>query len=144
MPIQTVLSEKAFAPTTGILTHARIASGIIFTSGQIGADTTGAIVSESVASQAEQTIRNLESVLKDCGSSLDYVMNANIFLADPAYYAEFNEVYSRITTQTPRHEVDFAQIMPDPKPPRTCVFVGLGAGVFTVKCEMNFQAAVSD
>ncbi|CAD0051614.1 hypothetical protein D6C86_06697 [Aureobasidium pullulans] len=127
MPIQTVLSEKAFAPTTGILTHARIASGIIFTSGQIGADTTGAIVSESVASQAEQTIRNLESVLKDCGSSLDYVMNANIFLADPAYYAEFNEVYSRI--------------MPDPKPPRTCVFVGLGAGV---KCEMNFQAAVSD
>ncbi|CAD0027605.1 unnamed protein product, partial [Aureobasidium pullulans] len=101
--------------------HARIASGIIFTSGQIGADTTGAIVSES-------TIRNLESVLKDCGSSLDYVMNANIFLADPAYYAEFNEVYSRITTQTPRHEVDFAQIMPDPKPPRTCVFVGLGAG----------------
>lgn len=66
------------------------------TSGQIGADTKGVIVSDSVAEQAEQMIKNLEAVLSDAGSGLDHIMNANIFLSDPAYYTDFNAVYNKV------------------------------------------------
>ncbi|KAH0362731.1 hypothetical protein KCU65_g7896, partial [Aureobasidium melanogenum] len=127
MTLKTILSDRAFAPPTGILNHARVFNGIVMTSGQIGADTKGVVVSDSVAEQAEQMLKNLEAVLSDAGSGLDRIMNANIFLSDPAYYVEFNAVYNKM--------------IPDPKPPRTCVFVGLPSGI---KCEMNLQAAVND
>lgn len=78
--------------------HARVFNGIVLTSGQIGADTKGVVVSDSVAEQAEQMIKNLEAVLSDAGSGLDRIMNANIFLSDSGYYAEFNAVYTRVFT----------------------------------------------
>lgn len=76
--------------------HARVFNGIVMTSGQIGANTKGVVVSDSVAEQAEQMIKNLEAVLSDAGSGLDRIMNANIFLSDPAYYVEFNAVYNKV------------------------------------------------
>lgn len=111
--------------------HARIFNGIVMTSGQIGADTKGVIVSDSVAEQAEQMIKNLEAVLSDAGSGLDRIMNANIFLSDPAYYIEFNAVYNKVSVMLVLaldNETDEQKMIPDPKPPRTCVFVGLPPG----------------
>ncbi|KAF1355575.1 L-PSP endoribonuclease family protein [Delphinella strobiligena] len=123
--IRSILSDKACAFPAGLFHHAKVFNDVIYTTGQIGGDVTGKLVSNEVGAQAEQMFANLSAILEAAGSSLDRVLTANIYLTDSANYAALNEVYTRL--------------MPDPKPPRTCVFVkGLPAGAL---CEMTLTAA---
>jgi enamine deaminase RidA (YjgF/YER057c/UK114 family) len=41
-----------------------------------------------------QIIRNLGAILDEAGSSLNDVIEVNIYLSDMKYYAKMNEVYS--------------------------------------------------
>lgn len=57
----------------------------------------GRLVSENVEEQAEQMFRNLEAILTECGSGLERVLSANIFLVDEGDYGAFNEVYLKVS-----------------------------------------------
>jgi 2-iminobutanoate/2-iminopropanoate deaminase len=71
-------------------------NGMVFCSGQIPIDpATGDFVSDDVAEQTEQVIRNLGAVLKAAGSGLDRVVKTTVFLADMGDFAAMNDVYSR-------------------------------------------------
>ncbi|GAB7354545.1 hypothetical protein MBLNU459_g5003t1 [Dothideomycetes sp. NU459] len=123
--ITPILSEKACAYPAGLFHHAKIFNNVVYTTGQIGGDVSGKLVSGDISAQAEQMFKNLEAILEAAGSSLDRVLSANIFLVDPDEYVAFNKVYTKL--------------MSDPKPPRTCVFVNsLPANA---RCEMNLVAA---
>ncbi|KAL1305005.1 hypothetical protein AAFC00_003907 [Neodothiora populina] len=125
MSITPVLSDKACAFPPGLFHHAKVYNGVVYTTGQIGGDVSGKLVSPEVGAQAEQMFANLSAILEASGSGLDRVLAANIFLTEESNYKAFNEVYTRI--------------MPDPKPPRTCVFIkSLPADAL---CEMNLIAA---
>lgn len=60
-------------------------------------------------SKQHQTIRNLSSVLRAAGTSLDNVFKVNVFLADMADFAAMNEAYKTYWGGV--------------KPSRTCVAV---------------------
>jgi len=99
---------------------------VVYTTGQIGGDVSGKLVSDEIVGQARQMVANLENIVETAGSSLDRVLTANIYLTEVSNYASFNAVYT--------------ELMPDPKPPRTCVFIkSLPAGAL---CEMTLTAAV--
>ncbi|KAL5320931.1 hypothetical protein ACEPPN_011741 [Leptodophora sp. 'Broadleaf-Isolate-01'] len=92
---------------------------------QVGANVEGKLVSEDVGPQTEKTLENIKNILQSAGSSLERVLKVNIYMPEQADYAGMNEVYKRI--------------MPDPKPPRACVFVkGLPGGA---KVEIECIAA---
>lgn len=76
--------------------HAKVFNDVIYTTGQIGGDVTGKLVSNEVGAQAEQMFANLSAILEAAGSSLDRVLTANIYLTDSANYAALNEVYTRV------------------------------------------------
>ncbi|KAH9909912.1 putative endoribonuclease L-PSP [Xylariomycetidae sp. FL2044] len=123
--IKSILSPEACAFPPGLFHHAKVYNGVVYCAGQVGGNVSGKLVSEDVKEQTTQMFKNIATILKASGSGLERVLKANIYIVDKADYAAFNEVYT--------------QMMPDPKPPRACVFVaGLPGGA---KVEMECVAA---
>ncbi|CEI99441.1 Putative Endoribonuclease L-PSP [Rhizopus microsporus] len=55
--------------------------------------TSGDIVKGGIKEQTEQVLKNLETVLKASGSSLDKVVKTTVFLKDMNDFVAMNEVY---------------------------------------------------
>lgn len=89
--------EAADAPKAiGPYSQAIVVNGFVFTAGQIGTDPkTGTLVEGGIEAQTEQTLKNIEAVLKAAGSSLADVVKATVFLADMNDFANMNEIYAK-------------------------------------------------
>ena len=99
MTKEIVSTDKA-PGAIGPYSQAIKADGMVFCSGQIPIDpATGDFVSDVVAEQTEQVLKNLSEVLAAAGSSLDDVVKTTVFLADMNDFAEMNEVYSRFFSE---------------------------------------------
>ena len=84
--------------------HAVVANGFAFVSGQIGA---GATIQE----QTRQALRNVKSILEASGSSMDRVVKVTVLLARPELFREMNEAY--------------AEFFPGAKPARSVACLGV-------------------
>jgi len=116
------LKSPAAPPWQDPISPAVAWRGLIFCSGELGAvpsplEPAGA----DVASQTRQALRNLESTLREAGSSLEHVLKVNAYLNDPADYDRFNEV--------------FAEEFPQLPPARTTIGVNL-IGDFKIEIEL--------
>jgi 2-iminobutanoate/2-iminopropanoate deaminase len=99
MSKEIVSTDKA-PGAIGPYSQAIKAGGMVFCSGQIPIDpATGNFVSDVVAEQTEQVLKNLSEVLAAAGSSLGEVVKTTVFLADMNDFAEMNEVYSRFFSE---------------------------------------------
>jgi 2-iminobutanoate/2-iminopropanoate deaminase len=68
----------------------------LFCSGQGAMDPkTGALVTDSVAVETEQTLRNLGNVLRAAGFDYADVVKTTVFLVDMNDFAEMNAVYAK-------------------------------------------------
>lgn len=93
--IEVVATDKA-PGAIGPYSQAIKANGMVFCSGQIPIDpATGNFVSEEVAEQTEQVLKNLGEVLAAAGASFQTVVKTSVFLADMNDFAAMNEVYGR-------------------------------------------------
>ncbi|HXL34250.1 MAG TPA: RidA family protein [Gemmatimonadales bacterium] len=85
-------APKAIGPYS----QAVVVDGMVYTAGQIPLDpTTGGIVGQTTAEQAEQVLRNLEAILKAAGSELALVVKTTVYLVDMADFPALNEVYAK-------------------------------------------------
>jgi reactive intermediate/imine deaminase len=69
------------------------ADGFLFLSGQIGTDSTGAVVPGGIQAETRQTMENIGAVLRRSGSSFDRVVKCTVFIADMKEWGAMNEVY---------------------------------------------------
>jgi 2-iminobutanoate/2-iminopropanoate deaminase len=93
--------------------HAVIANGLVFVSGQIPVRPGGGpteVVGNTMQEQTRQSLRNVQTILKAAGSSLDRVVKVTVLLARPDLYKEMNEAY--------------AEFFPDARPARSMVRFG--------------------
>lgn len=67
---------------------------MLYLSGQIGTDSTFALVPGGIRAEAKQTMENVRAVLERHGSSLDSVVKCTVMLADMSDWGAFNEVYA--------------------------------------------------
>ena len=67
---------------------------LIFTSGQIGLDMDGNIVSDDVEIQTRIALENLLHILEDNNSSMDFVIKTTVYLKDMNDFTKMNEVYN--------------------------------------------------
>ncbi len=83
-------------PPTAAYSHAVRAGDHLFVTGQLGVDpNTNKLVSGGAADQAEQVMRNLETVLRGAGTTIDRTVMARIFLVNfAADYPAVNKVYA--------------------------------------------------
>jgi 2-iminobutanoate/2-iminopropanoate deaminase len=93
--------------------HAVVANGFVFVSGQIPVRPGGGptdVVGTTMREQTRQALQNVEKVLESAGSSLARVVKVTVLLARPDLYAEMNEVY--------------AEFFPGPRPARAMARFG--------------------
>jgi 2-iminobutanoate/2-iminopropanoate deaminase len=89
---------------------------IVATAGQVGIDpATGEPAGGDVVAQTRQTIQNLDAVLRAAGASLHDIIRVGVFLTDVTDFDAMNDVYR--------------ELIPEPHPARTTVYVGLPAGL---------------
>lgn len=69
------------------------ANGFLYLSGQIGTDSTGAVVPGGIQAETRQTMENIGAVLRRSGSSFDRVVKCTVFIADMKEWGAMNEVY---------------------------------------------------
>lgn len=118
--IRRIAEIPGGAAAVGPFSQAVVANGFVFTAGQIPATTGLDDQPESFADQVRQTIRNLESVLKAAGSSLEQVVKVNTYLTDLGQLEEYNRVYT--------------EFFDGAKPARTSVCVSLWGVSLEIEC----------
>ena len=97
---QTVMAEKGPAPA-GPYSHAVIANGFVFISGQGPIDPETGTMPDAFVDQVRQTLENVRTILEAAGSSLDGVVKVNAYVTDLTRFAEFNEVYKEFFEKDP-------------------------------------------
>ncbi|VUC27706.1 unnamed protein product [Clonostachys rosea] len=70
------------------------ANGLVFVSGQIPAETTGALIEGTVAEKTHKMCQNARAVLEAAGSGLDKVVKITVFFQNMDDFKEMNEVYA--------------------------------------------------
>jgi 2-iminobutanoate/2-iminopropanoate deaminase len=85
------------APTpVGPYSPAVVVGNLVFVSGQAGRDPVTKQIGPDVEAQTEQTLLNIETILKGAGSSLSRVIRCGVFLVDIKEFAKMNAVYGRV------------------------------------------------
>lgn len=119
--MKVVSTEKAPA-AIGPYSQARIAGGLVYTSGQIGIIPETGAVAEGLEAQAHQVFKNLTELLKAAGSDMSKVVKTTIFIKDMNDFAAINAIY--------------AQYFAEPYPARSCVEVARLPKDVLVECEL--------
>lgn len=97
----------------GVYSQGVIASGFVFTAGQLGLDPqTGEFVPGGVQEQTRQALLNISAVLEAAGSSLGQVVKTTVFLDSMDDFAAMNEIYQQFFTSDPpaRSTVEVARL----------------------------------
>ncbi|OGG60207.1 hypothetical protein A3C86_03010 [Candidatus Kaiserbacteria bacterium RIFCSPHIGHO2_02_FULL_49_16] len=90
-PIHADKAPKAIGPYS----QAVVAGNLVFCSGQIALEPSGAMVDGGIKEQTVQVFKNLEEVLRAAGIGLDSVASVSVFLRDMNDFKEMNEVYAK-------------------------------------------------
>lgn len=90
---QALMIEGA-APAGGHYSHAIVANGFVFVSGQGPVDPTTGMMPDDFEGQVRQTLANLRTILEGAGSSLDDVAKINCYLSDVTRFREWNRIYT--------------------------------------------------
>ena len=79
--------------------HAVVANGLGFVSGQIPVKPGGGpteVAGTTLQEQTRQSLRNVQTILKAAGSSLDRGVKVTVLLARPDLYKEMNVAYAEL------------------------------------------------
>jgi 2-iminobutanoate/2-iminopropanoate deaminase len=97
----------------GPYSHAVLAAGLLFCSGQIPLDPDGGkLVGKTPAEQARRCLENLDAVCAAAGATLQDAVRITIYMTDLAAFGEVNEVYASFFADDPpaRVTVGVAQL----------------------------------
>jgi 2-iminobutanoate/2-iminopropanoate deaminase len=126
MATKEIISTEKAPGAIGPYSQAIKANGNVFVSGQIPIDpATGQFISDDVAEQTEQVLKNLSAVLEAAGTTLESVVKTTVFLADMNDFAAMNEVYGRYfdSNKPARATVQAARLPRDAKVEIECIAV---------------------
>lgn len=126
MATKEIISTEKAPGAIGPYSQAIKANGNVFVSGQIPIDpATGQFISDDVAEQTEQVLKNLSAVLEAAGTTLEGVVKTTVFLADMNDFAAMNEVYGRYfdSNKPARATVQAARLPRDAKVEIECIAV---------------------
>jgi len=118
--MKKVINNPDAIPPLPVFSHATITSDgkLVYVSGSIGCDKDYKLVG-GLKEQTRAALENMQKILKSAGSDLQYILKANIYLANmPRDFVPMNEVY--------------IEFFPSEPPARTCVGVSslpMGADV---------------
>lgn len=94
MLLRRVREARGLAVPVGAFSHAVIANGFVYTSGQLPTDAVGEQPGGFEA-QLDQTLTNLRTLLEASGSDMHHVVKVNGYLTNPDDLDAYNRMYRR-------------------------------------------------
>ena len=101
MPKVQTLVEPSIAAPIGPYSHATVAGGLLFCTGQLPLDAGGAVVSDEPAAQARRCLENLAAVCTGAGTSLAAAARVTVYMTDLSAFPAVNEVYGELLPHHP-------------------------------------------
>ena len=91
-----IIFTKDAPSAIGYYSQAIVSNNMVYTAGQIPLDPkTGEVISEDFTKQTEQTLLNIENVLKEAGTDLTKAIKLTVFITDLGKYPELNSVFKK-------------------------------------------------
>lgn len=91
--------------------HAVVAGDFIYVSGTLGTRPGGLeLVERGTREQTLQTLRNIETILQECGASLADLVKVNVFLSDMRTFPEMNAAYLEIIGSDPPARITVGRV----------------------------------
>ena len=122
--MKEIIATENAPGAIGPYSQAVKAGNMVFCSGQIPIDVaTGEFVSDDVAEQTRQVLKNLSAVLEAAGTSLNNVVKTTVFLADMNDFAAMNEIYAEYFSENKpaRATVQAARLPKDARVEIECI-----------------------
>jgi 2-iminobutanoate/2-iminopropanoate deaminase len=113
MAQKTVINSPNAPLAAGPYSHAIVANGMVFTSGQVGLiPATRTMVEGGIHEQTHQVLKNLTAVLAEAGCTLADVVKTTVFLKNMANFTTMNEIYGTYFPENPpaRSTVEVARL----------------------------------
>jgi 2-iminobutanoate/2-iminopropanoate deaminase len=116
---KAITASKGAKPA-GQYSHAIVANGFVFVSGQGPVNPATGVMPDNFAEQVRQTLKNIQTILEAAGTSLENVVKVNTYLVDLTRFEEYNTVYK--------------EFFPHEPPARTTVATGLKGILVEIDC----------
>jgi 2-iminobutanoate/2-iminopropanoate deaminase len=127
--IRRIVLDEGVSPPSGPYSHAVVAGGFVFVSGQGSKDpATGRFVGSEIAAQTRQTLRNIRTILNHVNLDLTDVVKVNAYLSNIKDFRGFNEAYDGL--------------LGDARPARTTVQATLPSAEMLVEIDVVAKARV--
>lgn len=109
--MKIIYTENAPA-AIGPYSQAFEVNGFVYTSGQIPVNPADGSTPEGIAAQAEQSCKNVGTILEAAGVGFEKVFKTTCFLADMGDFATFNEVYAKYFISKPARSCVAVKTLP--------------------------------
>lgn len=126
MTKRTPIFAKDGAKPAGQYSHAIVANGLVFVSGQGPHHPQTGELPADFSGEVHQALRNMATILKASGSGLADVVKVNAYLTDLGNFKTFNDIYKTF--------------FPDQPPARTTI----GCLLNGIQVEIDCIAVLSD
>lgn len=95
-PAVSYANPDALAAPGGHYSHASVAAGLVFVSGQLPIRPDGVkLVDASFEDQAAQVLANVQAALEGAGSGVAQLVQVRVYIDDMRHWPAFNAVYAR-------------------------------------------------
>ena len=94
-PVRRIQSDNLPKPV-GPYSPGTAFDRLVFVSGQSGREPLTGVTAAGVEAQTEQTLRNVETILRAAGTDLQHVLRCGVFLMDMIEFPKMNAVYERM------------------------------------------------
>jgi 2-iminobutanoate/2-iminopropanoate deaminase len=91
-----IKSPETIAPPKGHYSPCVVHNGVVYVSGQLPIDATGAVQLGTIEEQTTLCMLNIEEILKASGSNLQHILKVNVFVSDITLWPRINAEYSKI------------------------------------------------
>lgn len=94
--MKTPVSTSGAPGAIGPYSQAIQAGDFLYASGQLPIDPATGEMPEGITAQTQQSLANVQAILKEAGMTTDNVVKTTVFLADMGDFAAMNQVYASV------------------------------------------------
>ena len=107
-----LVSTKNAPAAIGPYSQGFVVGNLVFCSGQIPVNPENGEIPADIASQAEQSCKNVKAIMEASGSDMGKVVKTTCFIVDMADFATFNGVYEKYFTSKPARSCVAVKTLP--------------------------------
>lgn len=118
-----IINSSEAPAAVGPYSHAVLANGFLFVSGQVPLDKEGNLVKGTIEEETHQVMKNLQAILKEVDLGFQDIVKCSIFVKDMDNFKKINTVYGSYFEENPpaRETVEVSRLPLDVNVEISCI-----------------------